>query len=111
MRDVAVPGPFALEFVLLNTFFALLTQDDQVACFRNVAERLLPGGRFVIEAFVPDLSRFDRGQRLAVTELGVARVGIEASSHDASAQQVTTQEIQITPEGNRGFVPITLRYA
>lgn len=52
--DVGVEGRFALIFVTFNTFFALLTQEDQVRCFRNVADRLTTDGLFIIEAFVPD---------------------------------------------------------
>jgi SAM-dependent methyltransferase len=51
--DVPVEGRFTLVFVVFNTIFGLLTQADQVRCFRNVAERLTDDGRFVIEAFVP----------------------------------------------------------
>src|SRR4051812_36640151 len=56
-------GPYAVVYVAFNTFFALLTQAEQVRCFANVARVLRPGGRFVTELFVPDVSRFDRGQR------------------------------------------------
>ncbi len=63
--EVGVEGSYRLIFVAFNTFFALPTQEDQVRCFANVARHLEPGGAFVIEAFVPDLSRFDRGQRVA----------------------------------------------
>jgi SAM-dependent methyltransferase len=56
--DVAVDGQFALIYVLFNTFFALLTQDEQLRCVRNVAQHLDPTGVFVVEAFVPDLTRF-----------------------------------------------------
>ena len=61
--DVAVEGEFDLVVAAFNMFFALLTQDDQVRCFANVAEHLAPGGAFVVEAFVPDLARYERGQR------------------------------------------------
>jgi predicted TPR repeat methyltransferase len=51
--DVAVAGRFKLIYVVFNTFFAMLTQEDQVRCFKNVAAHLEDGGAFVIEAFVP----------------------------------------------------------
>jgi SAM-dependent methyltransferase len=60
MADVPVSGRFSLVFVVFDTFFALPTQDEQVRCFENVARSLLPGGRFVVEGFVPDPARFDR---------------------------------------------------
>lgn len=39
--DVGVDGRFSVIFVAFNTLFALLTQDDQVRCFRNVATHLV----------------------------------------------------------------------
>ena len=56
--DAAVEGSYRLIFVCFNTFYALLTQEDQVRCFANVAGHLEPDGSFVIEAFVPALARF-----------------------------------------------------
>jgi hypothetical protein len=47
-----------LIYVLFNTFYSLLTQEQQVRCRTNVARHLEPQGVFVIEAFFPDLSRF-----------------------------------------------------
>jgi SAM-dependent methyltransferase len=47
---------FSLVFVAFNTLFALTSQRGQVACFRAVTRHLRPGGRFLVEAFVPDLA-------------------------------------------------------
>jgi SAM-dependent methyltransferase len=69
MADVPVRGPFALVYLVFNTLCGLLTQDRQAACFRNVARVLAPGGVFVIECFVPDLARFDRGQRVQTLDV------------------------------------------
>jgi SAM-dependent methyltransferase len=63
--DVSIPGRFSLIFVAFNTFFGLLTQEAQIRCFRGIAEHLADDGVFVMEAFVPDLSRFTHGQRVA----------------------------------------------
>ena len=60
-RDFSLTTRFHLVYVVFNTFFGLLSQDDQVTSFRAVARHLSPGGVFVMEAFVPDLARFDRG--------------------------------------------------
>lgn len=56
--DVDVEGNFDLIFVVFNTFFDLDTQEEQIRCFKNVADHLTSGGVFVIEAFVPDMARF-----------------------------------------------------
>src|SRR5256886_10275116 len=108
--DVGVEGSFSLIFVAFNTLFALLTQDDQARCFANAAAHLADGGRFVVEAFVPDLGRFDRGQRVSVTSVDIDCITIDASRHDAVNQRVDSQHVFVTDEGNRLY-PVSLRYA
>ena len=56
------PGAFSLVYLVFNTIMNLTSQDAQVACFRNAAAHLEPGGRFVIEVGVPDLQRLPRGE-------------------------------------------------
>ncbi len=108
--DVAVDGRFSLVFVVFNTFFGILTQEDQVRCFRNVAAHLTQGGAFLIEAFVPDLSRFDRGQRVSTSEVETDRVRIDLARHDAAKQQVTSQHLHIS-ETDTKLYPVRIRYA
>jgi len=107
--DVAVEGQYALVYVLVNTFFALLTQEDQLRCFRNVAQHLLPQGSFVIEAFVPDLSRFTRQQSITVADMSENEVQFDVSRHDPVSQQITAQQIVLTEQGIRLY-PVKLRY-
>ncbi len=57
-------------YVVFNTFFSLLTQDDQVRCFAAVADRLAPGGAFVLELFVPDPTLYPGGQSVRATPPG-----------------------------------------
>jgi trans-aconitate methyltransferase len=108
--DVAVDGSFSLIFIAFNTIFGLLTQNDQVRCFENVAAHLADGGRFVVEAFVPDLARFDRGQRYHVTSIDIDRVNVDAARHDAVNQRVDSQHLVVTESGTRLY-PVRLRYA
>jgi SAM-dependent methyltransferase len=110
MADVGVEGEFSLVFVVFNTFFALLTQDDQLRCFANVAARLAPSGRFVLECFVPDLKRFERGQSISVTGVELDRLRLDASRHHQTEQRVDAQQVVITHEGVR-MLPVALRYA
>jgi SAM-dependent methyltransferase len=56
-----MPGTFALVYLVYNTISNLTTQAEQVACFQNAAQHLDPGGRFVIELWIPDLQRFPPG--------------------------------------------------
>jgi SAM-dependent methyltransferase len=108
--DVAVEGDFQLIFIVFNTLFALTTQDDQARCFANVARRLSRGGSFVVEAFVPDLGRFDRDQRVHASEVRVDRVMLDVSRHDAVNQVVTSQHLLLTGEETRMY-PVHIRYA
>jgi len=110
MADVGVEETFKLAFVVFNSFFALLNQDDQVRCFGNVARRLEPGGSFVLECFVPDVIRFDRGQRVSATTVEINQVRLDVSRHRRAQQRVDTQHVVITEDGTR-LVPVALRYA
>lgn len=108
--DAPVDGRFPLVYLVFSTLFALLTQDDQVRCFANVAEHLSDDGVFVIECFVPDVSRFDRGQRVHVMDVGVDSVSLSISQHDALTQVVTSQEVTLRNDGTR-LDPVVIRYA
>ena len=57
MAEAEMPGDYALVYLVFNGISNLLTQAEQVRCFRNAARHLRPGGRFVIELWVPELPR------------------------------------------------------
>jgi SAM-dependent methyltransferase len=66
MATATAPGSYALVYLVFNTIANLLTQAEQVACFRNAARHLDPGGRFVIELWVPELRKLPPGQPATV---------------------------------------------
>ena len=101
---------FDLVYVVFNTLFALPTQEEQVQCFHSVAAHLTERGVFVIEAFVPDLGRFDRGQSIGAVDVREDCVHLEVSRHDPVTQQVVGQRVMLSEEGTRLF-PVKLRYA
>jgi len=107
--DVPADGDFDLVYVVFNTFFQLLTQEDQIRCAGNVAARLRPGGRFVVEAFVPDLGRFHREQVVGANLIGLDRVRLEVTQHDRLTQTVTSQHVMIGTGGIQ-LMPVRLRY-
>jgi SAM-dependent methyltransferase len=94
--ELAVEGQFELIYVVFNTFFALLTQQLQVQCFRRVAERLTASGVFVTEAFVPDPTRYERGQAVSAEHITQDWVMLNAARHDP-----TTQTDQHAPRSDR----------
>jgi SAM-dependent methyltransferase len=110
MADVPVRGPFTLVYLVFNTLFGLLTQERQAACFRNVARVLGPGGAFVIECFVPDLTRFDRGQRVQALDVTEDAVTFDLSRHDPVQQRVTAQTVTLDADGIR-MRPLAIRYS
>jgi SAM-dependent methyltransferase len=108
--DVPVDGLFPLIYIVFNTLFGLLTQDDQKRCLRNVAAHLGEGGVFVVETFVPDIARFDRGQRVQVARIDLDHAFIDVSMHDPEHQRVSAQIIVLEAEGRFRLFPVELRY-
>jgi len=108
--DFRLEERFSLVYVVFNTFFALLSQEEQVRCFENAALHLGEGGAFVIEAFVPDMSRFDRDQRVEVRHMGGDHVILGVATHDALDQRIAASHLVISEEGIQVY-PVELRYA
>ena len=72
-----VEGTFRLAYLVFNTIQNLTSQAAQVACFRNVAAHLEPGGVFVIEVIVPDLRRLPPGEQFVVFDGGGNHWGVD----------------------------------
>jgi SAM-dependent methyltransferase len=72
-----VDGAFSLAYLVFNTINNLTTQEEQVACFRNVAAHLEPGGRFVIEVGLPELRRLPPGETMHVFDASDGHWGID----------------------------------
>ncbi len=81
-----INGSFRLAYLVFNTITNLTTQDEQVACVRNAADHLEPGGRFVIEVFVPELRRVPPGER--VRALDVRRTHLAFDEYTDFAGQI-----------------------
>jgi len=109
-HEFSLDARYRLAFVVFNTFYALLTQEEQIACFASVARHLEPGGVFVLETFVPDVARFTRGQNTSTSTLGTDFTMLESSIHDAVNQRVRSLHVCISKEGN-SLYPVHIRYA
>ncbi|WP_367127395.1 class I SAM-dependent methyltransferase [Saccharothrix sp. HUAS TT1] len=112
--EPAVDGPFDVVFATYNTLFSLLAQDRQVRCARNAAERLRPGGALVVQAFVPDQARFDRGARAGrrreLTRRGADVLGMGVVGHDRVAQLLDVDYELVEGGAARGY-HFQFRYA
>ncbi|MBM3924980.1 MAG: class I SAM-dependent methyltransferase [SAR202 cluster bacterium] len=109
--EVGVKGKFSLVYIPFNTIYNLVTQEAQVRCFQNVAKHLKPGGAFLIEAFVPDMARFTRGQQLEAYTVRPDLVVLDAGRlHPTDPQRVQYQNVHISNNSVRLY-PVELRLA
>ncbi len=108
--ELEVEGRFTLVAVAFSTIFSLRSQEEQVRCFRNVADHLTEDGLFVVEAFVPDVSRFDRNQRASVSKVRSDEVMLETTQHDPLQQRIDSQHVVVRETGIKMY-PVSIRYA
>jgi SAM-dependent methyltransferase len=81
-----VTGSFRLAYLVFNTITNLTSQEEQIACFTNVADHLEPGGRFVVEVFVPILQRLPPGETTRIFHRDVH--GLSYDEYDVATQQM-----------------------
>ncbi|MEE1799158.1 MULTISPECIES: class I SAM-dependent methyltransferase [unclassified Streptomyces] len=88
MATATAPGEYTLVYLVFNTISNLLTQAEQVACFRNAARHLTPGGRFVVELWVPELRKLPPGQAATVWHSETGYIGLD--TYDVLRQHVVS---------------------
>ena len=108
MATTRVDGEFRLVYLVFNTIFNLTTQDGQVACFENAAAHLPRGGRFVIEARVPELQRLPLGQ--TVLPWRAHPDGMSFYVYDVVEQRLSGRRYEFV-HGRVEPNPIEMRYA
>jgi SAM-dependent methyltransferase len=104
----AVEGTFAVAYLVFNTIMNLTTQAAQVACFRNVAAHLEPGGCFVIEVGVPDLQRLSPGETILAFHVSETRWGFD--EYDVANQGLISHHFEIV-DGRAERFSAPFRYA
>ncbi len=106
----ALPGgPHAAVFVAYNSLFALAAP-ERTACFDAVARVLVPGGHFVVEAFVPDLDR-PAGATIGVRSMSATHVVLSIDVHHPDDQRAEGQFVEITEAGGVRLRPWSVHYA
>jgi hypothetical protein len=109
--DVPVEGTYRLIYLVYNTLFNLLTQDDQVRCFENVAAHLSEDGAFVVEAYVPTYVTGLRGDQYVDAEvIDVDQVTFDVGRIDPVKQLYFESHVVLSREGVH-LLPIVNRYA
>lgn len=108
--DVPVEGEFRLIFVVFNTIYNLLTQDDQVRCFENVAKHLTSDGVFVLEAELPtDYLCIRNKQYVDAERVELDEVTLDVARFDIATQILDESHIRISEQGIT-LSPIVTRY-
>ena len=92
MARARAPGQFSLVYLVFNTISNLLTQAEQVECFRNAARHLTPGGRFVIELWVPELRSLPPGKGATVWQQDAGYIGLD--TYDVLRQRVVSHHFR-----------------
>ena len=101
--STAVDGAFSVAYLVANTIMNLTTQEEQVACFRNAAAHLEPGGCFVIEVLVPGLRRLPPGERLQPFDVTPTHLGFD--EYDVARQGLVSHHYWITGDKVEVFSP------
>lgn len=108
--DVEVPHVFDLVYIPYSTLFALPSQTEQLRCLCNVVAHLLPGGHFVLDAFVPEPERFTRSQSVSFVQMTARGPRIDVARHDPVDQRIESMHLVLGPQGTDSY-PVHLRYA
>ncbi|MEO7449214.1 MAG: class I SAM-dependent methyltransferase [Humibacillus sp.] len=108
MATTRAKGKFSLVYLVFNTIANLRTQPEQVECFRNAARHLRPGGRFVIELWVPPVRRLPPGQLAAPFDVSASHLGFD--TYDLVTQQGTSHHYTTSPDGRIRYGATNFRY-
>jgi len=108
MATTTVPGAFSLVYVVWNSIANLRTQPEQVACFRSAARHLVPGGRFVVELWVPGIRSFPPGQTAVPFAVSDQHVGLD--TYDMTTQQGTSHHYRRHDDGTVTYGATNFRY-
>jgi SAM-dependent methyltransferase len=102
-----VDGSFSVAYLVFNTINNLTSQDEQVACFQNVAAHLGPGGCFVIEVGVPALQRLPPGETVRAFTVSATRLGFD--EYDVASQGLISHHYTVV-DGELEVVSMPFRY-
>ena len=102
-----IDGAFSVVYLVFNTIMNLTTQASQIACFRNAAAHLEPGGSFVVEVMMPRLHQLSSGESLAAYDVSDTHWGID--QYDVAEQGLISHHLRIVNGESERF-SLPLRY-
>lgn len=110
MATTVVPGAgtFSLVYLVWNSISNLRTQAEQVQCFRNAAHHLRPGGRFVIDLWVPPIQRLAPGEMAVPMVIGDGHLVFD--TYDLVTQECTSHHYRRQDDGSVRYGAGHFRY-
>jgi SAM-dependent methyltransferase len=108
MATTRADGEFSLVYLVWNSISNLRTQPEQVECFRNAARHLRPGGRFVIELWVPAVRRLPPGVPAVPMSIGDGHLVFD--TYDLATQQCTSHHYWRQADGSTRYGSGNFRY-
>jgi SAM-dependent methyltransferase len=110
MATTVVPGAgsFSLVFLVWNSISNLRTQAEQVQCFKNAAQHLRPGGRFVIELWVPPIQRLLPGEEAVPMSIDEGHLVFD--TYDLVTQECTSHHYHRDDDGSVRYATGHFRY-
>ena len=110
MATTVVPGAgtFSLVYLVWNSISNLRTQTEQVQCFRNAAHHLRPGGRFVIDLWVPPIQRLAPGEMAVPMVIGDGHLVFD--TYDLVTQECTSHHYRRLDDGSVRYGAGHFRY-
>jgi SAM-dependent methyltransferase len=101
-------GAFRVAYLVFNTIMNLTTQEEQIACFRNAAAHLEPGGCFVVEVGVPELRRVPPGESIRTFAASPTYVGVD--EYTDFVNQICSSHHYRVVDGRLDVFSLPLRY-
>ena len=102
MSTARAPGTFQLVYLVFNGISVLLSQAEQVACFRNAARHLAPGGRFVIELWVPEVHKLPPDQKALVCQSEPGYIALD--TYDVLNQHVVSHHFSFEQDARQAHL-------
>lgn len=102
MTSARAPGTYRLVYLVYNTISNVLTQEAQIECFRNAARHLEPGGRFVIELWIPELPQRPPAAQAVVFHTEPGYIGLD--TFDVARQQIVSHHFRFDADGDQAHL-------